>query len=260
MEPYKTFPLKAIAFFYYGLKKANTRFAICIDCDPNDRHFEIVYAANHSDNGRNPPVLLYSHRFSSPGVHEVIIRNDRDPDTPFNHLQFTVDRIEIEIPAEDSQPRDVPIGAIVGGTVGGVVVVLVICAIAFCFWWRKKTRRRIREHVGNRGFDGPSPTTYQPFDPTPITQTQSTTTGTIDGRKSRIPRNRPLQVLSSPLSGLASTSSRPGTSQREVDAGPVDDHTGHNIHDQLLPPEYEHVFVSGGGSAPNTQSRPRAKS
>ncbi|EKM78067.1 hypothetical protein AGABI1DRAFT_107814 [Agaricus bisporus var. burnettii JB137-S8] len=249
----------AIAFYYYGMKKARTRFGVCIDCNPKDRHFEIVDAANRTDDGKNPPVLLYSQRFSPPGVHEVILRNERDPDTPNNNLLFTVDRFEIEVPAADSQPREVPIGAIVGGTVGGVVGILAIGVIAFFFWWRKKTRRRIRERVGDGGFD-PSPITYEPPKPTPMTQMQSTTT--TAGRKSRAPQNTPLQVLSSPSlseSGLASTSSRPEIPQREVDAGPMDDHRQNNDHDQLLPPEYEHVFESGGGSAPDTHSRPRAK-
>lgn len=57
---FETFPLKAIAFYYYGMKKARTRFGVCIDCNPKDRHFEIVDAANRTDDGKNPPVCTHS--------------------------------------------------------------------------------------------------------------------------------------------------------------------------------------------------------
>jgi hypothetical protein len=161
------------------------------------------------------------------------------------------------VPANVPQPRKAPIGAIVGGAVGGAGGLLVIGAIIFYFWWQRKSRRRVSEYIVESGFQLTS-TTRKPPKPTPMTQMRST--APVTDRKSGIPENARLQALSSPPSSVLPSSSRPETNRREIDAGPVDHDSSNNTGDQVLPPDYEHVFQNArGGSTEVTGSSQRRK-
>lgn len=177
---------------------------------------------------------------------------------PPNNPSITLDHFEIDVPRSvpGPQPHKEPIGAIVGGTVIGVVGMLIICAIGFYLLRRRKSRRRISEHVGESGFD-PSPTPYELPKPTPLTQMRST--ASLTEGKSGGPNNSHLQVHRLPPSSGLPSNSRSETPQREVDAGPMDDDT--SAPDQLLPPDYEHVFQnsSRSGSTEATGSTQRRK-
>ncbi|KAK7040141.1 hypothetical protein VNI00_009947 [Paramarasmius palmivorus] len=92
------FPVLANGFFYYGIRRSGPGlYAICIDCNPEDQHFEDIDARNSTDNGRNPPVLLYHRWFETPGQHTVILKNQRDPRVKNDISQLTLDRFELQV-------------------------------------------------------------------------------------------------------------------------------------------------------------------
>ncbi|KIK60181.1 hypothetical protein GYMLUDRAFT_244612 [Collybiopsis luxurians FD-317 M1] len=69
----------ATAVYYYGIRRCCGGFyAVCIDCNPNapftsdsNTGFQAIDAVNASDNGNDPPVVLWSQTFPSPAVHSV---------------------------------------------------------------------------------------------------------------------------------------------------------------------------------------------
>ncbi|KAL1756205.1 hypothetical protein FB107DRAFT_290321 [Schizophyllum commune] len=102
-----TFPEPATGFYYYGmLRSGGGLYLICIDCDPNDRLWVQIDAHNASDDGRNPPALLYSKTWDNPGVHEVILQNTND--TRFNryNTQITLDRFILTVEGDDADEPD----------------------------------------------------------------------------------------------------------------------------------------------------------
>ncbi|KAK1226054.1 hypothetical protein PQX77_010969, partial [Marasmius sp. AFHP31] len=104
-----TFPQQAIAFYYYGMKRSGGGlYGLCIDCDPDvpvdDKRFETIDALDTSDNGQNPPVVLFSRTFNTPGAHVVVLTNRNDTRiVPSGSSQITVDRFVLVVP-DDSQP------------------------------------------------------------------------------------------------------------------------------------------------------------
>ncbi|KAK1217107.1 hypothetical protein PQX77_020253 [Marasmius sp. AFHP31] len=99
-----TFPKPAVAFYYYGLGRAfGGLYGICIDCDPSDMRFEPVDALNRSDDGGNPPVVLFSKRFDIPGTHVIVLTNTNDTRViPSGASQITVTQFVLEI---DDSPQ-----------------------------------------------------------------------------------------------------------------------------------------------------------
>ncbi|KAK1226060.1 hypothetical protein PQX77_010975 [Marasmius sp. AFHP31] len=100
-----TFPQPAIAFYYYGIGRSyGGLYGICIDCDPNLMRFETVDGLNRTDNGQNPPVVLFSKTFNTPGTHVVVLTNRNDTRIfPSGNSQITVDRFVLEVP--DDSPE-----------------------------------------------------------------------------------------------------------------------------------------------------------
>ncbi|KAF8201504.1 hypothetical protein BJ912DRAFT_503621 [Pholiota molesta] len=180
-----TFPVPAIAFYYYGiLRSSGGSYGICVDCDPNKPVFTNVDGFNATDDGKNPPVVLFSQTFSTPGVHEIIMRNQADPrGTPVGNSQLTLDRIDLEVvnpnaqttviltnnPTSSTSPTPTstsgastattspssspPIGAIVGGVLG---VLALLIGIAILFFWLRLRRKYARAATSN---PDPLPTT-----------------------------------------------------------------------------------------------------
>ncbi|KAF9074321.1 hypothetical protein BDP27DRAFT_1316876 [Rhodocollybia butyracea] len=75
------FPRAANAVYYYGIRRCcGGLYAACVDCAPNTpiEGFESIDAVNTTDDGRNPPVVLWSQVFSEPGIHTVILTNQLD--------------------------------------------------------------------------------------------------------------------------------------------------------------------------------------
>ncbi|KAG7099914.1 hypothetical protein E1B28_001712 [Marasmius oreades] len=185
-----TFPQPAIAFYYYGIARSRgALYAICIDCDPNNPRFEPVDGLNSTDDGTNPPIVLYSRVFDSPGQHVVILTNQNDTrGTPLGNSQLTIDRFDLEILIDDSpavistvtqdpsnpgpgtstaptatssSSSSAPIGAIAGGAVGGFGAAVILIAIGLFCLRRRHRRRRMGGSIPPPA--PPQPTHVEPF-------------------------------------------------------------------------------------------------
>ncbi|TFK35976.1 hypothetical protein BDQ12DRAFT_262248 [Crucibulum laeve] len=191
-----TFPIPATAFYYYGIPRCcGGTYGICIDCDPNNPIFLPIDAVNTTDDGKNPPVVLFSMTFKQPGIHEIILRNQND--TRFGHSQITLDRFDLEVvdlnssssssslssvtmpsstasappntPPSSSQSTtstsSPPIGAIVGGVIGGFVILSGLIIFWFCL---RRRRRSLSEFQRNNQPFPSSTATYQSYTPYPL--------------------------------------------------------------------------------------------
>ncbi|THV06451.1 hypothetical protein K435DRAFT_848937 [Dendrothele bispora CBS 962.96] len=90
----------ARAFFYYGMKRSNGGlYHICIDgCGTGSLDSVDIDALDRSDNGQNPPTLLYSFTFDDFGIHQILLTNQNDTRTvPSGNSQITLDRLELEV-------------------------------------------------------------------------------------------------------------------------------------------------------------------
>ncbi|KAK1226782.1 hypothetical protein PQX77_010219, partial [Marasmius sp. AFHP31] len=153
------FPEPAVAFHFFGmLRSRGGLYGMCIDCDPNNPNFVNVDALDVSDDGKNPPVALFSRRFETAGQHVVILKNQNDTRiVPAGNSQLAIDRFVLEVPddsalpatssspspsptsASDSGKSGPPIGAIVGGAVGGfLLAVVLIAAGLYCLHRRRR--------------------------------------------------------------------------------------------------------------------------
>ncbi|KAJ8084841.1 hypothetical protein PM082_003618 [Marasmius tenuissimus] len=152
------FPEPAIAFYYFGIKRSQGGlYGICIDCDPNKPDFQTIDAFNATDDGKNPPVVLFSKRFDPPAQHVVILRNQEDSRGPKGNSQITIDRFVLEV--MDDSPVPVPvtpspspsltsdsggagpsIGAIIGGALGGILLAVIVIVTCLYCWHRKRQR------------------------------------------------------------------------------------------------------------------------
>ncbi|KAK0224093.1 hypothetical protein IW262DRAFT_1492952 [Armillaria fumosa] len=282
-----TFPEAANAFYYYGIRRCcGGWYAICIDCDFDSPNFEHINAVNTSDDGKNPPVVLYSKTFDTPGVHKVTLTNQQDPRFPGGNSQLTVDRFVIQVQNDSSSVSEssitstaisstpatssiapaasqsspiskAPIGAIVGGVLGG------IAAISLCFiiWFFMRRRHRTQhgnqpEHNNTNASFYASPYQYSPFIiPGPRTKTSTAYTVSTDVTSDGTSRktNRTSIVAGASVSNSSSGRTHPSSSRmasserpprRETDAGRIDiDDDDDDL--RTLPPEYEDIFRGG---------------
>ncbi|KAJ4472434.1 hypothetical protein C8J55DRAFT_563189 [Lentinula edodes] len=184
------FPTPANAVYYYGLPRCcGALYAICVDCLSSKAPiFETIDAVNVTDVGNSPPIVLWSKTFDTPGIHEILLTNQND--SRFGRSQITIDRFELQIPntatssisgtlSTASSPSSVvtssipetssnisstfpvanakpppPIGAIIGGVVGALVL---IGFIIIMWVFRQRRQRRYRAP------DDPRPAGSMPF-------------------------------------------------------------------------------------------------
>ncbi|KAJ8084807.1 hypothetical protein PM082_003584 [Marasmius tenuissimus] len=94
-----TFPIPAIAFYYYGVPRKNgALYGICIDCEPNNMRFQDVDALDTLGNGLGPSVALFSKVFDTPEKHVIILRNQNDTRiVPKGNSQMTIDRFVLDV-------------------------------------------------------------------------------------------------------------------------------------------------------------------
>jgi len=170
-----------LVFYYFGIKRSQGGFyQICIDCDPNNRVWEDIDGLNATDDGHNPPVVLYSKQFDDAGPHEIIVTNRKDTRFANGNSQITLDKLVYTIddgtvsnstvtttatipntptgsqttsatPSGDGNgsKSNVSVAAIVGGVVGGILLILV------CVFFLLRRRRRMRgQGVGDGDGDG----------------------------------------------------------------------------------------------------------
>ncbi|KAK0194612.1 hypothetical protein F5146DRAFT_1036704 [Armillaria mellea] len=261
-----TFPEAANAFYYYGIRRPN---------------FVPIDAVNRSDDGTNPPVVLYSKTFDKPGVHKVTLSNQNDTRFAGGNSQLTVASFVIQvedvsasasvsstastasssisatssIAPEASQPSTTskaPIGAIVGGVLGGIVAIS-LCFIIWFFMRRRHNQHSTQpEHDNTNASFYTSPYQYSPFIvPRTTTPTAYTVTDVTSDRTSR-KTNRTSVVAGASVSNLSSGRTHPSSSRmvlgsnerlprRETDAGRIDiDDDGDDLG--MLPPGYEDIF------------------
>ncbi|KAJ7109467.1 hypothetical protein C8R44DRAFT_802600 [Mycena epipterygia] len=232
------FPTPATEFFYFGIKRCcGGSYLICIDCDPNHRQFVPINAVDTSDNGQNPPVVLYSQKFSVAGIHEVILMNNLDPAFGGNS-EITLDRFELTVPDPAAVPSasasptsslnlfstptassalaESPssssssryLAPVLGGVLGGLAILLIIVGIWLLV--RRRSRRPVyNEEKASTGYQSQS-----------LWQNNSTFTSV------------PATISTAP-------------SRRELDAGRIDPESYLSPED-TLPPEYGQVFNPAG--------------
>ncbi|KAK0219641.1 hypothetical protein EDD85DRAFT_1028761 [Armillaria nabsnona] len=195
------FPESANAFYYYGFVRCcGGLYAICIDCDfdsPTSNFEPIDAVTNRTDDGKNPPVVLYSKTFDTPGVHKIILTNQKDTRFQGGNSQLAVDRFVIQA-EDDSASASVssttsiasstsvtssitpeasqlsttssttsksPIGAIVGGVLGGIAAILLCFIVRFFMRRRHHTQHSTQlEHsnVNTSLYTSPLPYQYSP--------------------------------------------------------------------------------------------------
>ncbi|KAK7025431.1 hypothetical protein VNI00_015959 [Paramarasmius palmivorus] len=272
------FPEPAVAFYYYGIPRSQGgRYAICIDCDPNAPNFESIDGLNSSDNGQNPPVVLYSRR----------------NDTRFsnNNSQITIDRFELEVldttpvetvtqpggsatqptsstPTSTASGSSTNVGAIAGGVLGGCAVLLAIIAAAFFLWRRKRQHPAIGSAVAPSMVEShPTQSTiispYTLGSPSQNTLYSSATASTPGRRKPSHHTSSPSQstfttttseLTSSDNDTTGTTSSRHRRRRRErrreIDAGRIDE----DDDGETLPPDYDQVFRPAPATSQNMPS------
>ncbi|KAK1226061.1 hypothetical protein PQX77_010976 [Marasmius sp. AFHP31] len=273
------FPEPAIAFHYFGMRRSGGGlYEICIDCDPGNPSFETIDALNATDDGKNPPVALFSKRFDIPAQHVVILRNRNDTRlVPSGVSQITIDRFVLEVvdnsmapvtpppspsPMSDSGGAGLPVGAIVGGALGGILFVVIVIVTGLCCWHRKQPRAvddpdpPTRHHYpypsiiyGRSRSDTNTSFTLSTLSPSIFSSGPSMYFGSGTGSSSRTRSSRTRSTQSS-----SDRRSRRGR-RYEVDAGPVIVE-GEDEGDEALLPQY--VSAPRGNSTRCTSSTPGA--
>ncbi|KAL0061524.1 hypothetical protein AAF712_011667 [Marasmius tenuissimus] len=263
------FPVPAVAFRYYGMLRSKGGFyGICIDCDPNQPNFQNIDAVNTTDDGKNPPVVLFSKTFDTPAQHVVILRNQHDTRNPTGNSQITIDRFELDVvddspvpvtpssssppsPTSESGKSGPPIGAIVGGAVGGFLLAVIMIGAGLYCWHRKR-----RKAVNDLDSPGPTPHGAYPLMIRGHSRNDTTTSFSLSTLSPSVSSSLPSTNTSSDYSTGSSSrtrsSRRTGSTQRssdrrtrrgrrhEVDAGPVI--VEDEEDDEALPPQYDSVF------------------
>ncbi|KAF9451003.1 hypothetical protein P691DRAFT_773487 [Macrolepiota fuliginosa MF-IS2] len=156
------FPVPAIAFHYYGLLRQDKNPGInkiCADCNPNTNGTEINTgdSTGNVDPVNPQPILLYSERFDTAGIHTITLWNIPDPSISGAGSRISLDRFELEVdsatatqtsanptstsPTNSSNGSGVSVGALVGAIVGGNAV-LFLLAFGLWFWWSRRQEKR----------------------------------------------------------------------------------------------------------------------
>ncbi|KAF8900784.1 hypothetical protein CPB85DRAFT_153439 [Mucidula mucida] len=96
-----TFPQAANAFYYYGIPRCcGANYSICVDCYPDTPVFITIDALNVTDDGHNPPVVLFSQTFDDFAIHSITLKNEND--SRFNKSQITVDQFVLQVQDPDA--------------------------------------------------------------------------------------------------------------------------------------------------------------
>lgn len=268
-----TFPTPAIAFEYWGIPRCcGGLYAICVDCDPVKPNFIPIDAVVPTDNGQNPPVVLFSKTFDKPGIHEIILTNQADPRFGGNS-QITLDRFELSVPDSTPPAPTVttiatpaasvsPVGAanknssslptnvaLIAGIIGGVVLLL-LAACGVYLYRRRKRRQQAAAMMETPSMEytyaprvSPSPMPTYNFLSSPPSM-RSTSLGYSHSESSRgwHSQNPSISASSTTTNPFSSESSGTRGPRRETDAGQLVELEEDESDAQTLPPEYGQVF------------------
>ncbi|KAJ7632709.1 hypothetical protein FB45DRAFT_512531 [Roridomyces roridus] len=175
------FPVPATDFYYFGIKRCcGGLYSICIDCDPINPKPITIDGVDPTDNGQNPPVVLFSRHFTVPGIHAVALANTDDQRFGGNS-QITLSSFVITVPDTDtsttgtssssstpastsggatasaspsSSPSSSNLPGIIGGVLGGLAFLLIVAGTWFWCWRRS---RRSPTLSGGQAELGPPP-------------------------------------------------------------------------------------------------------
>ncbi|KAL0061521.1 hypothetical protein AAF712_011664 [Marasmius tenuissimus] len=278
------FPEPAIAFYFFGIQRLRGGlYGICIDCSPNNPRFQTVDGLSTSDDGQNPPTVLFSKRFDTSAQHVIILRNENDTRiVPGGNSQIAIDRFVLEVPDDsapvtsssplpsptstsDSGKSGPPIGAIVGA-VGGFLLAVILIVVGLHYRHRRK--RSLLAFAHEDVSTNPSEASFPDIVPYSVMHPSISKEERPKAGESNSTSQRPSSPTTS--SGSASISAylrfqrRERRRQREVDAAqiperrreadagpvPLDDERS------TLPPLYEEVFQAYGNCEAGPSSRP----
>ncbi|KAJ3795120.1 hypothetical protein GGU11DRAFT_251280 [Lentinula aff. detonsa] len=281
------FPTPANAVYYYGIPRCcGGLYAICVDCDPNNPIFEMIDAVNVTDDGKNPPVILWSKSFNGLGIHQILLTNQND--SRFGHSQITIDRFELQIPntaqvvtslisettvassatssATSSSAlattSSVPVGAIIGAVAGALSLIGFIIFI-WVFRRRRKRRSRAVDESQSQGAHMGVTPFFVPSVALSSIKFSNLESGSSSPPK-RSKRHKPSAHSASDMStSVASTSLSPVDNhpttgrlipqRREIDAGHIPDDFSDS---ETLPPEYDQIFRRATSSSVGNLPRP----
>ncbi|KAJ3717300.1 hypothetical protein DFJ43DRAFT_1159833 [Lentinula guzmanii] len=283
------FPTPANAVYYYGIPRCcGGLYAICVDCDPDNPIFEMIDAVNVTDDGKNPPVILWSKSFNGLGIHQILLTNQNDP--RFGHSQITIDRFELQIPntaqvvtslisettaassatssaTSSSAPviattSSVPVGAIIGAIAGPLSLIGFIIFIWVFRRRRKRRSRAVNESQSQGAQMGVTPF-FVPSVALSSIQSSNPESGSSNPSKRSNRHKRSPHSASDMSTSVASTSlspvdNHPATGRlipqrREIDAGHIPDDFSDS---ETLPPEYDQIFRRATSSSVGNQPRP----
>ncbi|KAJ8084852.1 hypothetical protein PM082_003629 [Marasmius tenuissimus] len=283
-------PEPAIAIYVFGLPRSQSGlYGLCIDCDPNNPRFQTIDSLNTSniDAPNNPPVMLFSKRFDTPAQHVIVMRSENDTRiVPAGKFQMVIDRFVLEVvddpqvPVTPSSPSSTPspspsfnsesvkfgppIGAIVGGAVGGFLLAIIVI-VTGVYYWNRRRRKLASAHVDLDTDD--SEASFPTIIPYPVMHSYvSKEERPKAGESSPTPQRPPSPTPSSGSTAIVTyfrfrrrdqqrgndVGRRPSEWRRESDAGPVP------LEDEefTLPPLYEQVFQAGSLNCPPSDEVP----
>ncbi|KAJ3998168.1 hypothetical protein F5050DRAFT_1806209 [Lentinula boryana] len=281
------FPTPANAVYYYGIPRCcGGLYAVCVDCDPNNPIFEMIDAVNVTDDGKNPPVILWSKNFDGLGIHQILLTNQND--SRFGHSQITIDRFELQIvntaqvvtslisisettaassATSSSAPvfattSLVPVGAIIGAVAGALSLIGLIIFI-WVFRRRRQRRSRTVDESQSQGAQMGVTPFFAPSVALTSIESSNFESGSSGPSKRRKRHKLSPHSVSDMSTSVASTSLSPVDNypttgrlipqRREIDAGHIPDDFSDN---ETLPPEYEQIFRRTASSSVGNLPRP----
>jgi len=148
-----------VAFYYFGVKRSRGGFyQICIDCYPENRQWLSIDGVNSTDDGKNPPVVLFSTNWPDPRSHGIIVTNRPDTRFPNSNSQITLDQLVYTIddgspaPAPSPLPSPSPPGKsngtiiAVASSVSVIGTLLILFIVFLVLRWRRRRAAQARRN------------------------------------------------------------------------------------------------------------------
>ncbi|PPR02102.1 hypothetical protein CVT24_011236 [Panaeolus cyanescens] len=170
MNAYKA---PAGVFSYYGFKLPERgRYSICVDCSFVAPHVVTINAQDPNYSPSDPPVVMHTTPIQASDQHIMILSNLQDmaPDGTFPPSRLTISKVELVFPSgitvssttssslssssttqgtptttttssASTPAKQVPVGAIVGGVLGSLILLALIIGFIYYKLIRGKNQR-----------------------------------------------------------------------------------------------------------------------